>query len=307
MAANDPIHTGTAPRSAARPAVVSIVLSPSSARKNATATLISPRDPAPLATSSSSSAAVATSTPRTRGTAGRPRRRSPGRARPRLTSAPTVTDSVWSTAMAAPSTASTFSGGVAARQGERDELGLVAELGQEHDHEGGRDITHGYAPCLAAGTPAPLDDLPACARCSASPPLAQPSPRAAPAGTTAGRRPRRPWAARTPRTAAVTLVADDLRWDTDCLRAEPRPAHHRGRQPRRRCEPQRPPAGRARLAGHRARAGPVTQELDVDLAAGQLRVRLRPPPQHGGHADRGLSQPASPAPIPDSRPVSSRR
>ena len=45
MAANEPIHTGTAPRSAARPAVVSIVLSPSSARKKATATLTSPARP----------------------------------------------------------------------------------------------------------------------------------------------------------------------------------------------------------------------------------------------------------------------
>ena len=40
--ANEPIQTGTAPWSAARPAVVSIVLSPSSARKNAPAT---PRRP----------------------------------------------------------------------------------------------------------------------------------------------------------------------------------------------------------------------------------------------------------------------
>ena len=44
IAANEPIQTGTAPRSAARPAVVSIVLSPSSARKNATPT---PRRPGP--------------------------------------------------------------------------------------------------------------------------------------------------------------------------------------------------------------------------------------------------------------------
>ena len=39
--------------------------------------------------------------------------------------------------MARPSTASTLSGRVAAGQGEGHQLGLVAELGEEHHHEGG--------------------------------------------------------------------------------------------------------------------------------------------------------------------------
>ena len=37
--------------------------------------------------------------------------------------------------------------------------------------------------------------------------------------------------------------------------------------------------------------GPSQQELDVDLDAGHLRVRLRHPPEHGGHAHGRLSQP----------------
>ena len=44
--------------------------------------------------------------------------------------------------MAAPSVGHHLEGGVAAGQRERDELGLVTQLGEEHDGEGSQDVSH---------------------------------------------------------------------------------------------------------------------------------------------------------------------
>ena len=111
IAANEPTHTATAPRSAARPAVVSIVLSPSSARKKATA---APHEPG-------AAAAVARPRPRRRRLrhvhTAKPRNSSPAptamarSGTASATSAPTVTDRVWRTAMAAVSASSTRTAG----------------------------------------------------------------------------------------------------------------------------------------------------------------------------------------------------
>ena len=101
----------------------------------------------------------------------------------------------------------------------------------------------------------------------------------------------------------VTLVADDLRWDTDCLRAPPgaltievdnrdEGQNHNVHLP-----------DRSRLAGHRSRAGPVAAGARGRPDRGLLRVHLRHPPEHGGHAHGRASQPAVTRPIPD-RPLS---
>ena len=186
----------------------------------------------------------------------------------RLTSAPTVTEIVWSTRDGAAEHEQHPAGRVAAAEGQGHQLRLVAELGQEHHHEGGRDITHRYSrPAREPGrsrlrpSPHAPTRRPRPRRCCCWPRAATPATTSdADHGRVQGRAV----------DGRVTLVADDLRWDTDCLRGAGRAAHHRGRQPGRRAEPQRPPARRARVAGHRPRAGTVA-------AGARRRPRARAP------------------------------
>ena len=212
MAQKDPIQTGTAPRSAASPAVVSIVLSPSSARKNATATLIRPARPASLVTvvlllvrraprpdrePEEEQAGARRDDPLGHGLADE----GADRHRQGLQHRDGDTEH-----------GQHLQGRVAPGQGEGDQLGLVAQLGEEHDHERGAHVTPSLRSdlrmrsCLRPRCPpaALVIALSACGGSDDAGPT-----------TTVG--------CKDASQGRVTLVAEDLRWDTDCLRAEPGP------------------------------------------------------------------------------------
>ena len=114
---------------------------------------------------------------------------------------------------------------------------------------------------------APLDDLPACASLLRLAALASVVAISA-CGDDGGSATTTTVGCKDAEDGRVTLVADDLRWDTDCLRAAPGPltievdngeegVNHNVHLP------DAPGSPATELE-----PGPVTQELDVDLAAG---------------------------------------
>ena len=198
-----------------------------------------------------------------------------------------MTEIVWSSAMTPPSASSTRPVGYRPPRVRATSCVLSPSSARNTTTKAVSDVSHRYSRPLG-NRPVPVRP-PSMRRLAASP-----RPRGA--GRVRGlRRPgRRPrsGAARTPTGGRVTLVADDLRWDTDCLRAAPGPLtievdNRDDGQNHNVHLPDAPGSPATDLE-----QGPSRQELEVDLARRRLRVRLRHPPEHGGHAHGGLSEPA---------------
>ena len=188
----------------------------------------------------------------------------------RLISAPAVTDSVWSTAMAATRASRTRAALCWAASVSATSCVLSPSSARNTTAKAVGDLTHGPGSHPADATVLAVAVRTRLVAC----------PSAAPA-----RRPRRLRRRRRRRTSTtgqahgcavveervVTIVAKDLAWDVDCIQAPEGHRLHRGRgQPGRRRQPQLPAGPRRRGPPHPLEAGPIQQRLDVPaLDAGE--------------------------------------